>query len=212
MGSWPHVCVFFSFLERFQKLRSHFTCVPMLLSLLSPSATILLSIVLCTVVSHGQAETRRVALRRGGSLERSGAQTFTSPTSLRPRVSISPYFIGPDWVVDHHDFSCMLPIGTAAAVLQDFYEDLAEFAATTLSPASNEYQLWFGQIMLEIRAQPTMIVEWIMVQRFAVDMLSLTTRGYTNTYQINFIHRPTGKMITFSLYTGLLRAMAGSIP
>lgn len=184
----------------------------MLLSLLSPSGTIFLSIVLCTVISHGQAKTWRLGLRRGGSFERLGAQSFASPTSLKPRVSISPYFIGPDWVVDHHDFSCMLPIGTAAAVLQEFYEDLARFAATTLSPASDDYQLWFGQIMLEIRAQPTMIVEWLMVQRFALDMLSLTTRGYTNTYQINFIHRPTGQMITFSLYTGLLRAMTGSIP
>lgn len=184
----------------------------MLLSLLSPSATILLFIVLCTVISHGQVETRRLGLRRGVSLERLGAQSLGSPTSLKPRVTISPYFIAPDWVVDHHDFSCMLPIGTAAAVLQDFYEHIAQFASTTLSPASNDYQLWFGQLMLEIRAQPTMIVEWILVQRFALDMLSLTTRGYTNTYQINFIHMPTGKMITFSLYTGLLRAMTGSIP
>ena len=185
----------------------------MLLSPLPPSATILLSIVLCTVISHGQVETRRLGLRRGVSLERLGAQSLGSPpTSLKPRVSIYPYLIGPDWAVDHHDFSCMLPIGTAAAVLQDFYENLALFAATTLRPASNDYQLWFGQMMLEIRSQPTMIVEWRIVQCFALDMLSLTTRGYTNTYQINFIHTPTGKMITFSLYTGLLRAMTGSIP
>lgn len=183
----------------------------MLLSFLSPSAIFLLSLVPCTVISHDQAGTRRLAVRRGGYFERLGAQSLGSPT-LKPRVTISPYFLDSNWVVDHHDFCCMLPIGTAAAVLQDFYEDLAKFAATTLSPASDDYQLWLGQIMLEIRAQPTMIIEWLMVQRFALDMLSLTRRGYTNTYQINFIHSQTQQMITFSLYTGILRAMTGSIP
>ena len=184
----------------------------MLLSLVISSTTTILSIVLCTAISHEQADTRRQTMRRGRSLERLSVVSLGSPTSLKPRVSIFPYFIGPEWFVDHHDFTCMLPIDTAAAIMQDFYEDLAGFAATTSSPTSNAYQLWFGQILLEITAQSNMIVEWGLVQRFALDMLSLTKRGYTNTYQINFIHRPTGRMITFSLYTGLLRAVTGSIP
>ena len=96
--------------------------------------------------------------------------------------------------------------------MQDFYEELAAFAATALDPPLPAYQIWLGHIMLEIAAHPSMIVDWIIVQHFALEMLSMTRRGYTNTYQINFIHRPTGNMITFSLYTGLRRAVTGGIP
>lgn len=117
--------------------------------------------------------------------------------------------MGPEWIVDYHDFTCVLPIGTAAAIMQDFYEDLAAYAATTLTPVSYGYQIWLGQLMLEIMAPPSFIVNWKLVQTFALDMLKMTRRGYTNTYQINFIHRPTGMLVTFSLYTGLLRGVTG---
>ena len=99
----------------------------------------------------------------------------------------------------------MLPIDTAAAVMQDFYEDLAAYAATTLTPASPSYHLRLGQILLEVVAPSSIIVQWAVVQHFAMDMLRLTKNGYTNTYQINFIHRSTGMLVTFSLYTGVLR-------
>ena len=59
--------------------------------------------------------------------------------------------------------------------------------------------------MLEVVSRPGAIVDWILVQQFALDMLRSTKRGYTNTYLINFIHRPTGHMMTFSLYIGLRR-------
>lgn len=62
--------------------------------------------------------------------------------------------MGPEWIVDQHDFTCMLPIGTAAAVMQDFYEDLAAYAAITLTPASCGYQIWLGQLLLEVVAPP----------------------------------------------------------
>lgn len=117
--------------------------------------------------------------------------------------------MGPEWIVDQHDFTCMLPIGTAAAVMQDFYEDLAAYAATTLTPASCGYQIWLGQLLLEVVAPPRVVVSWIIVQHFALDMLKMTKRGYTNTYQINFVHRPTGMIVTFNLYMGLLRAVTG---
>ncbi len=180
----------------------------MLPSRLIPT-TALLCIVLCSTISHEQVESRQDALRRGRSLERPRIEPLGPPTLLKPRVTLLPYFMNGEWIVDHHDFTCMLPIRTAAAVMQDFYEDLAAFAATTLTPAGGYYQLWFGQIMLEITASPRAIVEWILVQQFALDMLRLTEGGYTNTYQISFIHRPTAEMITFSLYTGLLRATTG---
>ena len=183
----------------------------MLPSLLILSA-IIVSIVLCTVVSHEQAETRRHALRRGHSPNPLGVLSLDSSALLKPRVTLLPYLMGPEWIVDHHDFTCMLPIGTAAAIMQDFYEDLAAYAATTMTPASHGYEIWLGQISLQIVAPPRAIVDWIIVQTFALEMLRMTKRGYTNTYQINFIHRPTGTMVTFSLYTGLRTAVTGARP
>lgn len=88
--------------------------------------------------------------------------------------------------------------------MQGFYEDLAAYAATTLAPVSSYYNFRLGGLLLEIMAPPRVIVEWTLVQQFALTMLKLTKSGYTNTYQINFVNRPTGKMVTFSLYTGIL--------
>lgn len=191
-----------------------FQLLPMLLSLLISSSITILSIFLFTVVSHGneQAGTWHHALPRGHSLDSLSVLDLGSSRLLKPRAALAPYLMGPDWIVDHHDFTCMLPIGTAAAVMQDFYEELARFAATTLTPASQSYRVCFGQINLDITAPPSTIVNWIVVQQFALELLRLTKRGYINTYQINYIHRPTGRMLTFSLYTGLLRAMAEGIP
>ena len=168
-------------------------------------STIIFSIFLCTVVSCEQSKTRHHASRRGRSVNGFAVLPLKSSTFLQPRVAFHPFLMGPDWIVDHHDFNCMLPIHTAAAIMQDFYEDLAAFAATTLTPTSCCYHLRLGQLLLEVVAPPRTVVEWILVQHFALTMLRLTKRGYTNTYQINFIHRPTGKLVTFSLYTGILR-------
>lgn len=176
--------------------------VPSLLIL----STTTLSIVLCTAFPREQADTQHHALRRGDFLDGLGVLPLGPSALLKPRVTLPPYLMGPEWLVDQHDFTCMLPIGSAAALLQDFYEDLAAYAATTLDPASRGYHIWLGQILLEIVAPAGVIVDWTIVQHFALDMLRMTKRGYTNTYQINFIHRPTGMMVTFSLYAGFLRA------
>ena len=174
--------------------------LPSLLVLLA----IIVSIVLCNIVSREQARTNHHVSRRGRSVERFAILPLIPLTFLQPRVALLPYLMGPDWIVDHHDFTCMLPIHTAAAVMQDFYENLAAYAATTSTPVSNYYPLRLGQVLLEIMAPPRVVVEWTLVQHFALAMLKLTKSGYTNTYQINFIHRPTGKMVTFSLHTGIL--------
>ena len=168
-------------------------------------STIIFSIPLCTVVSCEQSRTRHYASRRGRSVDRFAVLPLNSSTFLQPRVAFHPYLMGPQWIVDHHDFTCMLPIHTAAAIMQDFYEDLAAYAATTLTPTSRCYHLRLGELLLEVIAPPRAVVEWILVQHFALNMLRLTKSGYTNTYQINFIHRPTGMLVTFSLYTGNLR-------
>ena len=181
----------------------------MLPCLLILTTTIL---VLCNLVSNKEVGTRHLALRRGCSLDCLDVLPLGPSTLLKPRVILLPYLMGPEWIVDHHDFTCMLPISAAAAVMQDFYEDLAAYAATTLTPASRGYHIWLGQLLLEVVAPPGFIVDWIIIQQFALDMLRMTKTGYTNAYQINFIHRPTGMMVTFNLYAGWRRAVTGGEP
>lgn len=183
----------------------------MLPSLLILSTT-LVPIALCSLLSHEQEGTRHHAPRRERSFDRLGVLPFVPSTLLKPRVTLLPYLMGPEWIVDHHDFACMLPVGSAAAIMQDFYEDVAAYAATTLTSASRGCHICIGQLLLEIVAPPNVIVGWRIVQNFALHMLNLTKRGYTNTYQINFIHRPTGMMVTFNLYVGLLRPPPGGGP
>ena len=180
----------------------------MLPSLLIPSTTIC-SIVLCTLMSRGYTGARNHSLSRGQAIDRLDVLGIGPSGLVKPRAAIHPYSMGAEWIVDHHDFTCMLPIDTAAAILQDFYEDLAAFAAVTLTPAVRCQQIWLGRVVLEIMGPPGFVVNWMMVQEFALDMLRLTKRGYTNTYQINFIHKPTGRLFTFSLYIGLQRMVTG---
>ena len=180
----------------------------MLPSLLIPSTTIF-SVVLCTLMLREHTGTRNHSLPRGQAIDELDILGIGPSGLVKPRAAIEPYFISAEWVVDHHDFLCMLPIDTAAAILQDFYEDLAALAAVTLLPAMRSQQIYLGQLLLEIMGPPGSVVSWRMVQIFALDMLRLTKRGYTNTYQINFIHRPSGTMVTFSLYIGMRRMVTG---
>ena len=185
------------------KISQLFQSPPML-----PSLLLLSAIIISIVLSHEQEVARHRASTQERSFGRLGLQPLVPPILLIPRVIFIPYLLDSGWIVDHHDFTCLLPISTAAAVMQDFYENLAAYAATTSNPASSSYKLWFGHILLEVLAPPSVIVRWITVQHFALDMLRLTKRGYINTYQINFIHRPSGMMVTFNLYTGLQRTLA----
>ena len=180
----------------------------MLPSLLIPSTTIL-SIVLCTLTLRGHAGARNHALLRGQAINELDPQGIAPSGLVKPRAAIEPYSRSTEWVVDHHDFMCMLPIDTAAAILQKFYEDLAAFATVTVAPAARGHHIHLGQILLEIMGPPGFVVSWMTIREFALDMLRLTKRGYTNTYQINFIHRATGRMITFSLYVGLQGMVTG---
>lgn len=114
------------------------------------------------------------------------------------------HFLGEDWIIDFHIFSTLLPLETAASTLQSFYEDTAYRAATTLSSQSWRYLIRHGQIDLEIRSQMGDI-PWTFVIGFANAMLDLSKRGFTNTYQINYVNRITGKLLTISLWIGTVR-------
>ena len=180
----------------------------MLPSLLIPFTTIL-STVLCTLMLRGHTGARNHALLRGQAINELDLREVAPSGLVKPRAAIEPYSRSTEWVVDHHDFICMLPIDTAAALLQKFYEDLAAFATVTVTPAARGHHIHYGQVLLEIMGPPGFVVGWMTIREFALDMLRLTRRGYTNTYQINFIHRATGRMITFSLYVGFQRMVMG---
>ena len=87
--------------------------------------------------------------------------------------------------------------------MQDFYEQVAGLAATALAPPTTGYQIWFGRIILEIVPHPSLILDCIKVQQSALQMLKLTKKVFTNTYQMDFIYRPTARMMTFHLFNGL---------
>ena len=180
----------------------------MLPSLLIPYTTIF-SVVLCTLTIRAHTGGRNHSLPRGQAIDALDLQGIAPSGLIKPRAVIEPYSKSTEWIVDHRDFMCILPIDTAAAVLQNFYEDLAAFAAVTVTPAARGHHIHLGQVMLEIMGPPGFVVGWMTIREFALDMLRLTKRGYTNTYQINFIHRTTGRMITFSLYVGLQRMVTG---
>lgn len=180
----------------------------MLPSLLIPLTTIL-STVQSTLILRGHTGAQDHSLPRRQAFDELDIRGITPPGLVKPRALIEPYSEGAEWVVDHHDFTCMLPIDTAAAILQNFYEDLAAFAAVTVTPAMRGHQIHLGEVLLEIMGPPGFVVSWMTIREFALDMLRLTKRGYTNTYQINLIHRATGRMITFSLYVGLQRMVTG---
>ena len=180
----------------------------MLPSLLISFATIL-STVLCTLMLHGHTGSRNHSLPRRQAIDELDIQGIGPSGLVKPRAAIEPYLASTEWIVDHHDFITMLPIDTAAAILQRFYEDLALFAAATVTPAARGHHIHLGEVLLEIMGPPGFVVGWLTIREFALDMLRLTKRGYTNTYQINFIHRATGRMITFSLYVGLPRMVTG---
>ena len=127
-------------------------------------------------------------------------------TALERRVAFYPFIMGA-WIFDHHDFSCLLPISSAAVELRDFYEQVVVYAALTGESPSNRFSLSMGEIKLEIIGAVGTIVPWVTVQNFANRMIEMTKRGYINTYQINFIHRATGTLVTFNLYVGYIRAL-----
>ena len=127
-------------------------------------------------------------------------------SSLPPRAFLpgAAFFALGGYTVDFHAFSTLLPVESAASTLQFFYEDIAYLAATTLSPPAWRYLIRQGKMDLEIRSQEGNI-PWMVVASFANVMRELSMRGFTNTYQVNYINRETGKLVTMSLWVGTVR-------
>ncbi len=165
----------------------------------------------CSRISNDQGPRPQIAQQGHHVASHNGSTSSAPLPSLKARVAVHPTFLGNDWIVDHHDFTCLLPIGSAAADLLDFYEGVAAFAALTNVVPSRSHRICVGNIMLEAMAPAGHVIHWIAVQGFANWMIELTRRGYVSTYQINFIHRTTGLLLTFSLWVGYTRSM-GDVP
>ncbi len=127
-----------------------------------------------------------------------------SPLYIPPFVGALYRVINPDWTIDFHAFHTFLPLSTAAATLLSFYEDIAVTAAITTVSTADRYIFRVGQITLEIRSALGAI-PLVEVVAFANWMRENTKRGFTGTYQVNFVHRATGKLMTMSLWIGILR-------
>ena len=123
---------------------------------------------------------------------------------VQPGIGASAYYLSPDWVLDFHAFHTLLPFSTAATALLSFYEEIAAFAATSTSRTAERYLLRVGEITLEVRSGLGAL-PWADLVAFANWMRENTKRGFTGTYQLNFVHRPTGNMLTMSLWVGVLR-------
>lgn len=130
--------------------------------------------------------------------------TALTPFHIPPFVGALHFVIDSDWTVDFHAFHTLLPLSTAAATLLSFYEDIAATAATTTVSTADRYIFRVGQITLEIRSTLSAI-PLVEVVGFANWMRENTKRGFTGTYQVNFVHRATGKLVTMSLWIGILR-------
>ena len=65
--------------------------------------------------------------------------------------------------------------------------------------------------MLEIVPHPSKIVDWIIEQQLALQLLNLAKKCYTITFQIDFMYKPTARMMTLNLYW-VARAVTGGVP
>ena len=110
----------------------------------------------------------------------------------------------PDWIIDFHAFHTLLPQLTAASTLMSFYEEVAAIASTTTNPVTDRFLFRTADITLEVRSALGAVL-WADVIAFANWMRDNTSKGFTGTYQVNFVHRPTGKLLTMSLWIGILR-------
>lgn len=130
--------------------------------------------------------------------------TALPPFYIPPFVGALYCVLNPDWTIDFHAFHNVLPLATAAATLLSFYEDIAAIAATTTVSTADRYICRVGQITLEIRSALG-VFPLVEVVGFANWMRENTKRGFIGTYQVNFVHRNTGKLVTMSLWVGILR-------
>ena len=96
----------------------------------------------------------------------------------------------------------LLPVHTAAEVLETFYTGIAIGANGDW--ATNTPRIWirltFGTIRLLMTATEGSTIPWSFVTDFALDMLKLTERGYTGLYTASFVNPTVGNAIWITLY------------
>jgi len=170
----------------------------------------------CTLVFATLATANAAAGTSFASLN--GSQDAPDPCGLARRASINslplqhlntkqPPFIhrrlenypmANGWQLELGTYASMLPTGSAAAILERFYDEVVERAKFPLGE-SNFYRLRSGQLALEFFCGQAPI-PWLLVRNFAKIMAASTKRGFTGRYEIYYIHIRQGITVAISLY------------
>lgn len=101
----------------------------------------------------------------------------------------------------------LFPVQAAAEVLEAFYAGVARNSHGAW--ARNTPRIWlrmgFGALRLVMTSTEGTTIPWDFVTKFALNMLRLAERGYTGTYDANFVDPVVGNSIWVSLvYCGLV--------
>jgi len=102
------------------------------------------------------------------------------------------------WKLELGTYASMLPTGSAAAILERFYNEVVERAKFPL-PESKFYRLRSGQLALEFFCKQAPI-PWVLVGNFAKIMGVGARRGFTGRYEIYYTHVGQGVTVAISLY------------
>jgi len=102
------------------------------------------------------------------------------------------------WQLELGTYASMLPTGSAAAILERFYNEVVERAIFPLAE-SNFYRLRSGQLALEFFCKQAPI-PWALVGNFAKIMGAGARQGFTGRYEIYYIHSGRGITVAISLY------------
>ena len=152
--------------------------------------------------------SQRTSLSFAPSVHIKHSRALSFPTLpvlfLESKVGSYTYFPSPDWIIDFHAFHTLLPSLSATSTLLTFYAEIIMKATITKDEIAERSLFRLGELTLEIQSALG-AVPWSEIIAFATWMQGNTVRGFTGVYQVNFVYRPTGKLVTMSLWAGLLR-------
>ena len=128
----------------------------------------------------------------------SKADVSTPSNALRKRIVLED-----DWDVHWFDGPAYLPIGTASAVLADFYAQVMhhtlESAHARRAPLHRlSFQTGYLSFTWYCQRVP---VPWELIHTMAAQLLEMTLKGYTMQYIAKFVH-PTGLEIDVDMAVG----------
>ena len=122
--------------------------------------------------------------------------TLTRPAFLRKRLDT--YAVPGGWILEVGTYSSMLPVQTAAATLERFYNGVIRRSMIPTAEG-HFYRLRSGNLALEFFCRQSPI-PWLLVRNFARVMEMSARRGFTGRYEMYYTHVREGISIAISLY------------